>query len=302
MKKLKQLKNISLLLILLAIGVSSIAPVLANSLITIEIDNTLRQRGIEISGRSLKVWKISEEKISGDLRDKLSKFEKYSDEYLNLNYKEYFVTDVSDNFGRIYLDLKDGTYYVREIGDNKIIIPFFILVPMDESKVYPKIRIPYNPADIPPEIPDKPKDKINFRKVSRSENINLSGARFKVSKKVDGYFKDVYADGKVLIFESGKDGKFEVYLPKGTYYLSEIVPPKGYRPLSESIKFVIDDNSKDIEIIVNNDREPEIIPEVVKPNTTPNMPNMPKTGDITLIVMVISGVLLSFMGIRLIKE
>lgn len=315
MKNIKKFKIFTLLLILLAVSISSIAPVLAKSdLITIKIDDTLKDKGISISGRRLKIWKISENRISGDLTKKLSDFEKLTDEELDRRYKKNFITKASNDRGEIFLEnLEDGTYYVREFGDDKIISPFFIIIPMKENIIYPKINIPnnpYNPPDNPnkpPHIPEEPTGKISFRKVSKSENKFLKGARFKVSRKVDGYFYDVYIDNKLLMTESDKDGLFSFELPYGTYYLSEVVPPKGYRPLTSSVKFVVDGDSIGTTIIINNDLEetppnnPDKPNEPNRPSEKPKRP-MPKTGDITLIVMIVAGVLLSFMGTRLIKE
>lgn len=256
----------------------------------------------EVVDRQLKIWKISDKKIEDDLTEKLKTFEDLSEEALDGKYKDFFITEKSDKNGKIVIkDLKEGTYYVREVGDKEPkTAPFFILIPMDEDIIYPKVEIKKPKEPTEPTKPTEPTGGHHFLKVDSKGNNPLKNAVFKVNVKKGDYYRDYLVDGKPYIIKSDSEGKFVVEgLPYGTYYLKEIIPPKGYQALSETIKFEVSGESDKFEIVIKNDKE-------TTPKETDKKPNrkikVPKTGDITLIVMVIAGALLFYIGKKLIKE
>ena len=297
--------------------VSIVIPVHAANKIIIDIK--YGEHDQDYGNRELKVWKISDEKLTGDLTEKLKEFEKFSIEELDGKFEENFITSKSDEKGQIILsDISNGTYYVREINrENYTLVPFFILVPMKENVIYPKVDIkvpstePTKPTEPTKETePSKPSEpseptetgRYHFIKVDEDGKTPLKEAVFKVNIKKGDYYYDYMVDGKPYIVKSDKNGKFVVEnLPYGTYYLKEIVPPKGYKALSESIKFEVSDESGQYELVIKNKREDINVPpgRNEKPR---NKIRVPKTGDITLIVMVISGAMLFYIGKKLIRE
>lgn len=266
----------------------------------------------EVVDRQLKIWKISDEKIKEDLTEKLKEFEDKSEEALDEEYKVNFTTEKSDSNGKIVVkDLEEGTYYVREVGDEETkTAPFFILIPMDEDIIYPKVEIkkPTEPTEpTEPTKPTEPTGNYHFLKVDADGENPLKNAVFKVNVKKGDYYEDYLVNGKPYIVKSDSKGKFVVEgLPYGTYYLKEIVPPEGYKVLSETIKFEVSGESDKFEIVIKNNKE-ETTPKETTPKETEKKEKkkkikVPKTGDITLIVMVIAGALLFYIGKKLIKE
>ena len=127
----------------------------------------------------------------------------------------------------------------------------------------------------------------NFYKTNEKRNVGLGGAEFVITQKVHGKDQRVQRDGKDLVLKSGDDGKFFVRdLPYGTYEIWETKAPDGYTLLQGSLKFEINDNSFEKVLIIENTTKPPI----------------PKTGDITLIVLVIAGAIMIGLGRFMIKD
>ena len=278
----------------------------------IEIHLRKGQTDRDLEGRQLKLWKISKEKLTGDLTEKLKKYEKHTDDQLNEKFGEPLLTEKSDINGKIVVkNLEKGTYYVREVGDKEYkTAPFFILIPMDEDIIETKVEVkkPTEPTEpTKPTEPTEPTGEYHFLKVDGDGKNPLKNAVFKVNVKKGDYYKDYLVNGKPYIIKSDSKGKFVVEgLPYGTYYLKEIIPPEGYKVLSETIKFEISGESDKFEIVIKNNKE-ETTPKETTPKETEKKEKkkkikVPKTGDITLIVMVIAGALLFYIGKKLIKE
>ena len=157
-----------------------------------------------------------------------------------------------------------------------------------------------------------------FRKIDSDSKKPIEGVRFIVTRNVNGYDERVKINGKDLVLISDKDGYFAVdNLPFGTYSVWEVKPAGGYEPLSGAESFVIDGNSLELDKVVENKPVPP--PEKDKPKPPPeggekpkkppkdkDKPKkprrIPKTGDISLILMSIFGVVCSIWGGVLVKE
>ena len=115
---------------------------------------------------------------------------------------------------------------------------------------------------------------------------------------------------------SDKDGYFTVdNLPFGSYFVWEVKPAGGYEPLGEIQSFVIDENSLERDLVIKNTPVPPP-PEKDKPKPPPKKEKpkppekekpkkpkkIPKTGDISLLLMSIFGVICSVWGGVLVKE
>ncbi|MEJ8751557.1 SpaA isopeptide-forming pilin-related protein [Lagierella sp. ICN-221743] len=287
--------------------ISSASFVQASSQIEIHLRKGQTDR--DLQGRQLKLWKISNEKLTGDLTEELKKYEKHTDDQLNEKFGEPLLTEKSDINGKIVVkNLEKGTYYVREVGDKEYkTAPFFILIPMDEDIIETKVEVKKPTEPTEPTKPTEPTGEYHFLKVDGDGKNPLKNAVFKVNVKKGDYYKDYLVNGKPYIIKSDSKGKFVVEgLPYGTYYLKEIIPPEGYKVLSETIKFEISGESDKFEIVIKNNKE-ETTPKETTPKETEKKEKkkkikVPKTGDITLIVMVIAGALLFYIGKKLIKE
>ncbi len=157
-----------------------------------------------------------------------------------------------------------------------------------------------------------------FRKIDSDSKKPIEGVRFIVTKRVNGYDERVKINGKDLVLVSDKDGYFSVdNLPFGTYFVWEVKPAGGYEPLGELQSFVIDENSLVNDLVIKNTPVPP--PEKDKPKPPPeggekpkkpprekDKPKkprrIPKTGDISLILMSIFGIICSIWGGILVKE
>lgn len=184
------------------------------------------------------------------------------------------------------------------------------------------------------EVINTPGGGFNFKKIDSKTGQPLKDASFSVMIKEGDSFKTVKdKDGKDIVLKSGPDGTFSISgLPYGTYYLWELAPPEGFRLLSQPVKFVVEKGSTGLVLEIENQPgtpPPEYPPETPNPppenpheppefpETPPEFPEnppefptpppegpveIPKTGDITIIIMSIVGIVLVSLGRYFIKE
>ncbi len=160
-----------------------------------------------------------------------------------------------------------------------------------------------------------------FKKVSSVDNKPLSGAQFLVTKKTEKGYMRMKKGGKDMVLTSASDGTFVADgLPNGDYYLWETKPPQGYGPLSGSVKFIVSASSLKKELIIKNtpqEKPPGKTPPGKTPpgktppgktppgKTTPyddKHVNIPKTGDVQLLMMSVSGLLSGLLGVKILKD
>ena len=195
---------------------------------------------------------------------------------------EVFVTDEN---GRITIkDVKPGTYTFKEV---EAPVGYKILNSESDFVIFEGQGANVNV------INKKKTGSYNFYKTDGSRKKGLADAEFVITQNKDGKDERVQRDGKDLVLNSGDDGKFSVYdLPYGTYSIWETKAPKGYSLLNGSLEFEINDNSFEKVLIIEN---------TIEGGDEAPLP-LPKTGDITLIVLVVAGAVMVGLGKYLIKD
>lgn len=259
------------------------------------------------------IWKYSDT-TEADLQKIVSNLQTLSETKLTERYGQPILTDYTKD-GTVEVKLENGLYYVREYVESNTgtyISPFLIQVYDGmELDIYTKSipmkpgRPPETPPGIPPNVPPRT-PHIIFKKIDGDTGEVLMGAKFKVTEFIDGVYVDKEINGEKLVFESGVDGKFIVYgLEDKDYYLWESQAPKGYKALDGSIRFKFDRNIENRTIEIKNYKNPEEPPVVPENPPTPppvNRIDIPKTGDITLILMSILGLVFISVGFKLTRE
>lgn len=215
----------------------------------------------------------------------------------NLPEGEYFFKEVAPLNG--YYITQEDNYFTIKKGEGTLI------------KVINK-KTPPPPPNTPP------KGEYNFIKIANDKNqTRLEGATFKITKKTDQGYETIYKGTTPYLVTSDEKGEFKITnLEYGNYTLWETQAPKGYKVGRTGIEFTINETSGTNKVIfIENvpEKTPppkeEDKPEPPKPieppkETPPGNPeiDIPKTGDILLIVMTISGLILIGIGTKLIKE
>ena len=154
-----------------------------------------------------------------------------------------------------------------------------------------------------------------FKKVSSKDGKPLAGAQFLVTQKKGETYLRMKKGGKDMVLTSGADGTFVADgLPDGDYHLWEIKAPAGYEPLSSSIKFIVSADSLKKELVIKNNPQgtppgttpPGDTPGTTPPSTTPPYDdkhvNIPKTGDVQLLMMSVAGLLSGMLGVKILKD
>ncbi|MBM7320911.1 hypothetical protein JN538_07250 [Streptococcus suis] len=238
--------------------------------------------GIDASQVStgLEAWYIaSEEPVSSEqLADSL--YQKSRSELTSLYGEPISSQALSPEGQATFRGLTKGWYYVRQVGKptSLEVIPFLMNVGRGVTKIEAKVR-----------RPSEEKGSKPFLKVSTS-TAPLSGAEFAVLEEVGGELKEVIVDGNSYHVTSSLNGQFVVGpLPYGTYYLKEVKAPTGYILSQDTIPFEITSDSHVSEIIkIKN-----------KPVTPPGI-EIPYTGNVVVIAVLSTGILLFLLGYRLV--
>ncbi|WP_074412882.1 prealbumin-like fold domain-containing protein [Streptococcus suis] len=240
--------------------------------------------GIDASQVStgLEAWYIaSEEPVSSEqLADSL--YQKSRSELTSLYGEPISSQALSPEGQATFRGLTKGWYYVRQVGKptSLEVIPFLMNVGRGVTKIEAKVR-----------RPSEEKGSKPFLKVSTS-TAPLSGAEFAVLEEVGGELKEVIVDGNSYHVTSSSNGQFVVGpLPYGTYYLKEVKAPTGYILSQDTIPFEITSDSHVSEIIkIKN-----------KPVTPPGI-EIPYTGNVVVIAVLSTGILLFLLGYRLVTH
>ncbi|MGU7982797.1 MSCRAMM family protein [Streptococcus suis] len=240
--------------------------------------------GIDASQVStgLEAWYIaSEEPVSSEqLADSL--YQKSRSELTSLYGEPISSQALSPEGQATFRGLTKGWYYVRQVGKptSLEVIPFLMNVGRGVTKIEAKVR-----------RPSEEKGSKPFLKVSTS-TAPLSGAEFAVLEEVGGELKEVVVGGNSYHVTSGANGQFMVGpLPYGTYYLKEVKAPTGYILSQDTIPFEITSDSHVSEIIkIKN-----------KPVTPPGI-EIPYTGNVVVIAVLSTGILLFLLGYRLVTH
>ncbi|HEL1670541.1 TPA: prealbumin-like fold domain-containing protein [Streptococcus suis 2651] len=238
--------------------------------------------GIDASQVStgLEAWYIaSEEPVSSEqLADSL--YQKSRSELTSLYGEPISSQALSPEGQATFRGLTKGWYYVRQVGKptSLEVIPFLMNVGRGVTKIEAKVR-----------RPSEEKGSKPFLKISTS-TAPLSGAEFAVLEEVGGELKEVVVGGNSYHVTSGANGQFMVGpLPYGTYYLKEVKAPTGYILSQDTIPFEITSDSHVSEIIkIKN-----------KPVTPPGI-EIPYTGNVVVIAVLSTGILLFLLGYRLV--
>ncbi|HFI0100812.1 hypothetical protein FAJ36_07395 [Streptococcus suis] len=238
--------------------------------------------GIDASQVStgLEAWYIaSEEPVSSEqVADSL--YQKSRSELTSLYGEPISSQALSPEGQATFRGLTKGWYYVRQVGKptSLEVIPFLMNVGRGVTKIEAKVR-----------RPSEEKGSKPFLKVSTS-TAPLSGAEFAVLEEVGGELKEVIVDGNSYHVTSSSNGQFVVGpLPYGTYYLKEVKAPTGYILSQDTIPFEITSDSHVSEIIkIKN-----------KPVTPPGI-EIPYTGNVVVIAVLSTGILLFLLGYRLV--
>ena len=151
-----------------------------------------------------------------------------------------------------------------------------------------------------------------FKKVSSKDGAPLSGAQFLVTKKTEKGYMRMKKRGKDMVLTSGSDGFFTADgLPDGEYYLWEVKAPKGFEPLSNGVKFIVSADSLKNDLIIKNNPQGSTPPGSTPPGSVPpgktppyddKHVKIPKTGDVHLLLMSISGLLSGLLGVKILKD
>lgn len=246
-------------------------------------------------GEIITVWKV-EDTAQSELTPLVAQVAGLTDVQLTEKYGNPMVHVVDAATEQVTVSTPgEGTYYVRVTGEKDgepLFYPFAVTLPYEESlqlDVYPKHDSPETerPETEPPGT-EPPEDRTFLKVSAGTEKKPLEGAVFKISHTVHGVEQELYRDGKEYVQTSGKNGYFTFRdLPPGEYALWEITAPEGYVKLESPIRFTVNGAKPEV-ILIENRVKPPI--------------DIPKTGDVQLLLLAAGGISLVTLGKKMTKE
>lgn len=220
-------------------------------------------------------------------------------------------------------NLADGEYTIKEVkapkgykqADIKIDFAVKNFNAVDKDGKVKILVVENTPESETP--PKTPTGGFNFVKIDSTKKENrLAGAKFILMKKEGNGYKNVVKDGKEVKLTSPENGEFSITgLEYGEYALKEIEAPKNYTIDNELTPFKVDAASSSLPAtkIVNKPFTPVITQSKQNTITTKYTPSdltrivknpksIVKTGDIRIIIMAVVGLILLFMGVKLVNS